>query len=168
LINVDQQLKNAKIISKIHEEKAIGGQVDTISISKVGEKVTALNVKIYQAADTLGEALIYKRRALSLTEMDDAAAASRKIVGEKTTNVLITQSQNPEPEINPLLLQVVLRIFMVKFCVAKIKSWYPGPESDNSVVGGFLSAIYSEIRSTGMCRTGIDIKTKFCLTCNNF
>ena len=162
LINVNQQLKDAKNLSKI----------DRISISKVGEKVAALNEEIYQAADTLGEALIYKRRALSLAEMDDAAAASRNIVGEKMTNVLITQSlaQNPEAEINPLLLQVVLRIFMVKFCVAKIKSWYPGPESQDSesVAGGFLSAIYSHIRSTGMCRTGIDLKTKFCLTYNNF
>ena len=127
----------------------------------MGEKVAALNEEISHAADTLGEALIYERRALSLTEMDEAAAASREMVGEKMTNVLITQSQNPEHKIkiNRVLLQVVLRIFMVKFCVVKIKSWYPDSDSDNSAAGGFLSAIYSKIRSSGMCR--IDLKTRF-------
>jgi len=58
--------------------------------------------------------------------------------------ILVTQSQKPESEVNPLLVQVVLQILMVKFCVSKIQSWYPNDEA----TGGFLSAIYSAIRST--------------------
>jgi hypothetical protein len=100
--------------------------------------------------------------------LDAAAAESQEMVGEKMTKILITQSlaQNPESEINPVLLQVVLRIFMVKFCVSKIQSWYQ--DSDNSAAGEILSGIYSEIRSTGMHR--IHLKIKFCsrLTYSNF
>ena len=121
------------------------------------ERVAALNEEIFQAAATLREALTYKRRALSLADLDAAAAVSHEMVGEKMTNILITQTQKPEPEVNPILVKVVLQIFFVKFCVSKIRSWYPG----NAAVGEFLSAIYSQIRSTGKRR--IDLKSQFCL-----
>ena len=49
------------------------------------------------------------------------------------------------PEVNPLLVQVVLQIFMVKFCLSKIRSWYPS----DSTIEEFLDVIYSEIRATG-------------------
>jgi hypothetical protein len=122
----------------------------------VGEKVTPLNEEIFQAAATLGEALtIHKRHGLSQKELDAAAVVSKEMVGEKVTNILIAQAQKPETEVNPLLVQVVLQIFMVKFCVSKIQSWYPG----DSYIGEFLSAIYSEIHSTGKHR--IDSKPSF-------
>ena len=124
----------------------------------MGEKVTALNEGIFQAAATLGDTLIQNCRNISQTDLDAAAAMSQKLVGKKMTNLLITQSRNPEPEVNPLLVQVVLQIFMVKFCVSKMESWYP----NDSAVGEILAAIYSEIRSTGKHR--IVLKTKFCLT----
>ena len=145
MINVHQQLKDAKTLSKIREKKISGAQVNTISISKIGEKLAALNEEILQAAATLGESLIHKPRTLSVADLDAAAAVSRVIVGEKMTNVLISQSQKPEPEVNPLLVQVVLQVFIVKFCVFKIRSWYP---SDLNL-GNFLSALYSDIRSKG-------------------
>ena len=119
---------------------------DTISISEVSKKVTALNEEIFQAAAVLGEDITHKRRELAKTRLDAAAAVSREMVGEKMTNLLITQSQKPEPEVNPLLVQAVLQIFMVNFCVSK--SWYPC----NPAIGGSLAAIYSEIRSTGKHR----------------
>ena len=128
----------------------------------MGEKVTALNEEIFQAAATLGETLVHKRRELSQTDLDAATAVSQEMVGKKMTNTLITQSQKLEPKVNPLLVQVVLQIFMVKFCVSKIQSWYPS----DSAIGGFLSAIYSEIRSTGKHR--IDSKTMFYLKYNDF
>jgi len=112
----------------------------------VGEKVAALNEEIFQAAATLGESLIHKRHELSQADLDAAAAVSQEMVGEKVTNILINQSlaQKGEPEVNPLLVQVVLQIFMVKFCVSKIQPWCPG----DSAIGGFLAAIHSEIRLT--------------------
>ena len=110
----------------------------------MGKKVTALNGKIFQVAATLGETLIHKRHEVSQTEWKAAAAVSKEMVGKKMTKTLIAQSQKPEPEVNPLLVQVVLQIFMVNFCVSKIQSWYPDP-----TIEGFLSAIYSDIRSTG-------------------
>ena len=162
LINVHQQLEDAKSLSEVRGKKLFGAQVDTLSISKVGAKVTALNKDIFQAAATLGEALIHKRRELSKKDLDAAVAVSQEMVGKKMTNFLINQSQDPELKINPLLVQVVLQIFMVKFCVSKIQSWFP----DNSFAGGFLSALYSGIRSTGEHR--IDLKKpSFCLTYNN-
>ena len=145
LINVHQQLEDAKSLSEVRGKKLFGAQVDTLSISKVGAKVTALNKDIFQAAATLGETLVYKRRELSQTDLDAASVVSHGIVGEKMTSILINQSQKSEREVNPLLVQVVLQIVLVNFCVSKIQSWYPGDSS----IGGFLSAIYSEIHSTG-------------------
>ena len=124
----------------------------------MSEKVTALNEEIFQAAATLGEALIRKRCELSKTELDAAAAVSQEMVGEKMTDILITQSQKPEPEVNPLLVQVVLQIFMVNFCFSNIRYWYTG----DSAIGEFLSAIYSGIYSTG--KHCIDSKINCCLT----
>ena len=147
---VHQQLEDAK--TEVRGKELFGAhahstEADILSISEVGEKVTALNEEIFQAAATLGETLIYKRYEVlvSQTELDAAVAESRGMVGEKLTNTLIAQSRKPEPEVNPLLVQVVFQIFMVKFCVSKIQSWYPG----DSAVGGILAAIYSDIRSTG-------------------
>lgn len=115
----------------------------------MGEKVAALNEEIFQTAAALGEALIHKRhKEVSQRELDAAAAVSREMVGEKMTNILITRSQNPEPEVNLLLVQVVLQIFMVKFCISKIQSWYPS----DSAIGETLSVIYSKIRSNGKHR----------------
>jgi DNA polymerase III epsilon subunit-like protein len=148
LTNVHQKLKDARSLSEVRGKKLFGAEVDILSISEVGEKVTALNEEIFQAAATLGEALIHKRRGLFQTDLDHAAVAvSKEMVGEKLTNILITQAQKPESEaeINPLLIQVVLQVFMVNFCVSKIQSWYPG----DPVVGDSLSAIYSQIRSNG-------------------
>ena len=92
---------------------------------------------------------LYSERLLFVkvfqTELEAAAAESQEMVGEELTNILITQSRQSEPEVNPLLVQVVLQTFMVKFCVSKIQSWYPA----DSAFGGFLSAIYFEIRSSG-------------------
>ena len=120
----------------------------TLLISEVGQKVTALNEEVFQAAATLGEALIHKRHEISQTELDAAAAVSREMVGEKMTNILITQSQKPEPEVNPLLVQVVLQMFTAKFCFSYIRSWYPG----DLAIGEVLSAIYREIRSNSSVR----------------
>ena len=146
---VHQKLEDAK--TKIREKELFGAhalstsKADILSISEVGEKVTALNEEIFQAAATLGDALIHKRYELSQTEFNAAVAESQGMVGEKLTNTLIAQSRKPEPKVNLLLVQVVLQIFMVKYCVSKIQSWYPS----NSDIEGFLAAIYSDIRSTG-------------------
>jgi hypothetical protein len=166
LMNVNQQLEYAKNLSEVRGKELVDSQVfltkaDTLSISEVGEKVTALNEEIFQAAATLGEALIHKRHELSQTDLEAVPPVCQEMVGEKMMNTLISQSHKPEPEVNPLLVQVVLQILMVKFCASKIQSWYP----NDSGIGEFLSAIYSEIRSTGKHR--IDSKTKFCLTYNN-
>ena len=118
-------------------------KADTLSISEVGEKVTALNEENFQAASTLGEIFIHKRNERPKKDLEAVIAVSREIFGVRLTNVLITQSQ--KPEVNPLLVQVILQILKVEFSVSKIQSWYPG----DSAIGGFLSAIYSEIRLTG-------------------
>ena len=150
LNNIHQQLQDAKNLSEVRGRELHGAQVfltkaDTLSISEVGEKVTALNEEIFQAAATLAEALIHKRHEASQEELAAAAEECQEMVGEKMINLLVTQSQKPEHEVNPLLVQVVLQIFMVKFCASKIQSWYPS----NTTIGEFLIAIYSEIRSTG-------------------
>ena len=120
-------------------------KTDSLSISEVGDKVNDLNEEIFQLAATIGDALIHKRHEVSQNDLDAAAAESQEMVGEEMTNILINLAQKPEPKVNPLLVQVVLQIFMVNFCVSKIQSWYPGDAS----IGEFLSAIYNEIHSNG-------------------
>ncbi|KAF8801848.1 hypothetical protein BYT27DRAFT_7261625, partial [Phlegmacium glaucopus] len=149
LNNIHQQLGDAKNLSDVRGKELHGAQVfltkaDTLSISEVGEKVTALNEEIFQAAATLGEALIHQRHELPPEDLDAAAAESQQMVGNTISNILISQAQRPEPIMNPLLVQVVLQIFMVKFCVSKIQSWYPSDVN----IEAFLDAIYSEIRSS--------------------
>ena len=131
-------------------------KTDTLSISEVGEKVTALNEELFQAAATLGEALIHKRHEVPQKELEAAAAMAQEMVGKKMTKILIAQAQKQESEVNPLLVQVVLQIFMVNFCVTKLQSWYP----DDEAIGEFLSTIYYEIRSTGK-GIRIDFKNRF-------
>ncbi|KAF8805146.1 hypothetical protein BYT27DRAFT_7339743 [Phlegmacium glaucopus] len=149
LNNIHQQLDDAKNLCKVRGKELHGAQVfltkaDALSISEVGEKVTALNEEIFQAAATLGEALIHQRHELPPEDLDAAAAESQHIVGNTISNILISQAQRPEPVMNPLLVQVVLQIFMVNFCVSKIQSWYPSDVN----IEAFLDAIYSEIRSS--------------------
>ena len=151
LSNVHQQLEDAKTLSEVRGKKLVGAQVfltkaDTLSISEVGEKVTALNEEIFQAAATLGETIIHKRHEFeSQGDFDAACKESRSMIGSKITDLLVNRPQKQESEIDLLLVQVVLQIFMVKFCVRKIQSWYP---SDRTLEN-FLSEIYSDICSTG-------------------
>jgi molecular chaperone GrpE (heat shock protein) len=161
LNDVHQQLKDAKTLSDLSGSQS--SKDDTLSISDVGEIVAILDEEIFQAAATLGEFLIHKHHELSQADLVAAVAVSQEMVGGKVTNVLMKQSlaQKGELEVNPLLVQVVLQIFMVKFCVSKLQSWYPG----DSVIGDFLATIHSEIRLTGKHRIEF---TKFCLTYNNF
>ena len=158
LNDVRRQLKDANTLPQVPGKEFSVTQVDSLSISEVGEKVTALNDEIFLAAAVLGGALIHESFEVSQTKLDAAAAESREIIGEKLTNILIAQSRKPEPNVNTLLVQVVLQIVMVKFCFFKIQSWYPG----DSAFGGYLAAIYSEIRSNG--KHCIDSKPSFCLT----
>ena len=139
------QKPDPKTLSDVSGPQVFSTKVDTLSIPEVGERVTALNEEIFQVAATLGESLIHKRYELPQTELEEAAAISQELVGEKLTNTLFSQSKKPEPDVNPLLVQVVLQIFMVNFCVSKIQSWYPG----DSTIGDLLSAIYTDIRFAG-------------------
>ena len=159
LNNVRQQLEDAKALSEVREEKLSSAQVYTlIEESELGCEVSVLNEEISYAAEELGESLIYKRHEdVSQTDLDAAAAVAQEMVGEKMTNILITQSLTLNPELNSLLVKVVIQILMVKFCVSKIQSWYPG----DSAIGEVLSAIYSNIRSSGKNPSRFDSKSCF-------
>ena len=124
---------------------ALLAKTATLSISKVGEKVTALNEEIFQAAAALGEAF----PQVLLSGFCAAAAESQETVGEKLKDIAIANPHwhdpNPKrlkPEVDPLLVQIVFQIFMVNFCVSKIQSWRPG----DYPIESFLAELYSEIR----------------------
>jgi hypothetical protein len=105
----------------------------------MGDRVKALNEENFQAAATLGEALIHKHHVISQKDWEVAVAVIKEMLGEKMMMTLIDQARRPEPEVNPLLVQVALQILMVEFCFSKARSWYPG----DSTIEEFLSAIYS-------------------------
>ena len=150
LNDVQQQLpvEDAEALSEVCGKELFDAQIfltkaDTLSILEVEKKVTALNEEISRLAATLGDAYHY-RHELSQTDMDAASVVSQEMLGKKMTNSLIALSQKQKPEVNPQLVQVVLQILIVKFCVSKIQPWYPGDSS----IGGFLSGIYSKIHTT--------------------
>ena len=141
--NIHGKVEDGRTLPDVLDGQDFSTEADTLSISEVGEKVAALNEEIYQAAATLAEALIRKRHKVSpRADLVAADAECQDMVGEKITNLLISQSRKP---VNPLLVQVVLQILLVNFCASKIRSWY----SSNTAIGEFLTATYFEIRSTG-------------------
>ena len=147
--NVGQQLEHARTLSAVCGKDPFGAQVkvdDTLSISEVGEKVTALNREIVRAAAIVNDAVIHTPRQISQGSFDAACADSQEMVGLRIKNLLISQSHKQGHKINPLLVQIVLQIFLVNFCVSKIQPWFP---SGDPTVGAFLDAVYSQIRSTG-------------------
>ena len=148
--NMGRELQEYKNLSEIRGRELLGAQVfltkaDLLSISDVKDKVNALNDENFQASASLGDALVHFKYELANEEWETAYAQVCRTVSEPLAYALRKETQKPEPEVNPLLVQVVLEMYLVHFCSSLIESWFPQTRETSD----FLSTIYSEIRRTG-------------------
>ena len=148
--NIVRELQEYKNLSEIRGRKLIGAQVfltkpDLLSISDVKDMVNTLNDENFQASASLGDALVHSKYELDKEEWAAAYAQVCRTVSEPLANALRKETQKPEPEVNLLLVQVVLEMYLVHFCSSLIESWFPNTRETSD----FLSTIYSEIRRTG-------------------
>ena len=150
LTNTVRELQEYKNLSDIRGRELIGDQAflreaDLLSISDVKDKVNALNDKNFRASASLGESLVHFKYELAKEEKEAAFAEASRTISNPLARALVEETQKPEPEINPLVVQVVLEIYLVHFCSSKIESWFPRSRETSD----FLTTIYSEIRRTG-------------------
>ena len=148
--NLQCELQEYKNVSDSWHRELIGTQVfltkaDLLSISDVKDKVNALNDEKFQASASLGDSLVHFKYELAKEEKEAAYAEVCRTMSEPLARALTKETQKPEPEVNPLLVQVVLEIYLVHFCSSMIASWFPG----NLETSDFLTTMYSEIRRTG-------------------
>jgi hypothetical protein len=149
LDNVRRELGEAKTLSEIRGRELVGAQVfltkaDSLSISEVIDKVNILNEEIFQAAASLGETLMHVKRELPEEEIQRHFEQACRLIGEPMVKFLLDQAQRSDPEVNMLIVQASLSIFLVGFCISKLDSWHPS-EKD---IDGFLGTLYNEIKAS--------------------
>jgi len=150
LTDTIREVQEFKNLSDIRGKELLGAQIfltkaDLLTISDVKEMVNALNDEIFQASATLGDSLVHHKYGLAKEEKEAAFAEASRTISEPLARALVVEAQKPEPEINPLLVQVVFEMYLVHFCSRMVESWFPG----NRETSDFLSMIYNEIRQTG-------------------
>ena len=149
-ITMGRELQEYKNLSEIRGRELLGTQVflrkaDYLSISDVKDKVNALNGKNFQASTSLGESLVHFKWELGKEEREAAFAQVCRAVSEPFARALMMETQKPEPEVNPLLVQVVLEMYLVHFCFSMIEPWFLGSRETSD----FLATIYNEVRRAG-------------------
>ena len=145
-----RELQDHKNLSEIRGRELIGTRffltkVDLLSISDVKDKVNALNDENFQASASLGRSLVHFKYELAKEEWEATFAQVCRNVSEPLARALVEETQKPDPDVNPHLVQVVLEMYLVYFCSSKIDSWFPGIED----MSDFLASIYTEIRQSG-------------------
>ena len=148
LTNMGRELQEYKNLSDIRGRELIGAQfyltkADRLSISDVKDKMNALNTEIVQVSAFLGDSLVPFTYHLAKEDVDAAFADASRTISEPVARTL--KATRKRSKINPLLMQVVLEMYFVHFCSAKIESWFPGTRETSD----FLTTIYTEIRRTG-------------------
>jgi hypothetical protein len=113
-------------------------------MSDLKDMVNTLNDEIFQASASLADSLIHHKYGLTPEQFDTAFAGVCRTVSDTLAGVLVKETKKPEPEVNPLLVQVVFEMLLVHFCSAKIESWFQGTRETSD----FLATIYGEIRRT--------------------
>jgi hypothetical protein len=144
-----REIQLYKELSEIRRRELVGAQVfsskaDLLAISDVKDQVNALNGESFQASASLGESLVHFKYELAKAEWEAAFAQVCRTVSEPLARALVEETQKPEPEVNPLMVQVVLEMYLVSFCSSKIDSWSPGIGDTSD----FLASIYTEIRQS--------------------
>ena len=146
---VKQQLSDAVNLSEVRGKELKGAQVfltkaDTLSVSDVVQKVTALNEEIFQMAAFLGEVLVYEvleegtdRAAVRQHAVSKGYKQAEKFLGEILANALAQESAHePKEPSNPLLVQIVMQIALTQWCASLGSRWTSYQKPDKEGEGG--------------------------------
>ena len=105
--------------------QAFLAKTDAISGQEVQDLVHTLNEEIFQAAASLGDCVVRRSYDLSIEDRENYYDRVGGAVGQKILSILSQQSKFDDHEINPLLVQIVVQIFLVTFCAQEINYWDP-------------------------------------------
>ena len=150
--NLQHKFNEVTSLSDIRGRELAGAQTflstaDTISVSEVVDKVTALNEEIFQAAAYLGDCVRCSSRRynnLIPEDKDKAYRITKRILKDGLTGLLERQRREDWP-ISFLLVQVTVQTLLVEDCRAAICSWY----QSNSTVNKSLQEMYDNICTSG-------------------
>ncbi|KAJ3539372.1 hypothetical protein NMY22_g4767 [Coprinellus aureogranulatus] len=133
---VKQQLSDAVNLSEVRGKELKGAQVfltkaDTLSVSDVVQKVTALNEEIFQMAAFLGEVLVYEvleegsdRESVRQHVVTKHYKQAETLLGGTLASALSHESMHePKEESNPLLVQIVMQIALTQWCANLGSRW---------------------------------------------
>ena len=124
--------------------QAFLAKTDTISGQEVQDLVHTLNEEIFQAAASLGDCVLRRRYNLSKEDREHYYHRAEQAIGEKTLLILSQQSRSDHHEINPLLVQIVVQIFLVTLCAQEINSWDP----DDDEFSDGLQKVYKGMQAS--------------------
>lgn len=151
-----QQLSDAINLSEVRGKELKGAQVfltkaDSLSVSDVVQKVSALNEEIFQAGALLAESLVCQTVEGGLEDhahrrqdiINESAKVVSGILGSRLTDTLANESMKPqEGPANQLLVQIVLIIALTRWCASNSRGWIP----DDPETTEFLDVLYDDIR----------------------
>jgi hypothetical protein len=149
-----RRYEEAKALSETRGKELHGAQVfltkaDALSMSELTQKVDGLNDEIYQAAASLGEAIVQKKIETSEQPhySPEEGAITKALLGVPLYKLLRSRARNTEEGINPLLVQIALQAFFAVFCINRIRSWTPANVHFNAA----LQDLYSKIWFSSEC-----------------
>jgi len=147
---LNRNLQDATQLSNVRGNELAGSQVflsraDTVSVAELQDRINALNEEIFQTAASLGDFMVPRRYELSDTDGRLFHDRLQKFLGKRMLYILGEQAQLNGPEINPLLIQVAIQIFLVEACEYEMANWDPneGELSRN------LAKLYRGIQQSG-------------------
>jgi hypothetical protein len=122
--SLERELQEYKNSSYVLDAQVFLPKTDLLSISDVKDKVNTLNNENFQASASLEDSLIHHKYEVTKEDGRLHFADVCRTMSEALAPVLMKEAQNPEPEVNPFVVQVVLEMYLVHFCSSKIDSWF--------------------------------------------
>ncbi len=118
---LNRNLEDATQLSNVRGNELAGSQVflsraDTVSVAELQDRINALNEEIFQAAASLGDFMVPRRYELSDNDGRLFRDRLQKFVGKRMLYILGDQARSNRPEVNSLLIQVAIQIFLVEAC----------------------------------------------------
>ncbi|KAF4620518.1 hypothetical protein D9613_001124 [Agrocybe pediades] len=149
LRQIEQELEQSRNLAETRGKELMGAQVfltkaDSLSQEEITGMVDALNQEIFQIAASLGEYLVFQKHDFKDdTEFNRSLQAVTQILGEGLVQTLINMAHASDPSINPLIIQSVISICLVNFCIKTLQAWY-APDRRISI---FMHKTYDQIRA---------------------
>ncbi len=111
------------------ETQEFFSRVDDVSVREVQERIDALNEEVFQVATSLTHNVVSQTYELSDHDGQLFHERLRGRLGLKLLHILYNQRSDHkvtgQREINPLLVQVAIQIFLIDACVYEICHWDP-------------------------------------------